>query len=145
MEEKKKHMSLAIKEAQKAFLKEELPIGAVLVLNNKIIKAHNKRNKSNRIIDHAELIVISKANKKIKNWRLIDATIFVSLEPCPMCASAIAQSRIKKVIVAASSTDVEQSKITKQIFDKSGITMESGILKEESEELLNQFFKNKRP
>ena len=145
MEEKKKHMSLAIKEAQKAFLKEELPIGAVLVLNNKIIKAHNKRNKSNRIIDHAELIVISKANKKIKNWRLIGATIFVSLEPCPMCASAIAQSRIKKVIVAASSTDVEQSKITKQIFNKSGITMESGILKEESEELLNQFFKNKRP
>lgn len=145
MEEKKKHMSLAIKEAQKAFLKEELPIGAVLVLNNKIIKAHNKRNKSNRIIDHAELIVISKANKKIKNWRLIDATIFVSLEPCPMCASAIAQSRIKKVIVAASSTDVEQSKITKQIFNKSGITMESGILKEESEELLSQFFKNKRP
>lgn len=145
MEEKKKHMSLAIKEAQKAFLKEELPIGAVLVLNNKIIKAHNKRNKSNRIIDHAELIVISKANKKIKNWRLIGATIFVSLEPCPMCASAIAQSRIKKVIVAASSTDVEQSKITKQIFNKSGITMESGILKEESEELLSQFFKNKRP
>ena len=93
------YMLLAFKEAEKAYKKNEIPIGCIIVKNNKIIaKAYNKREKNNKIVDHAELIAITKANKKIKNWRLDDCTMYVTMEPCMMCCGAIEQSRIKKVI-----------------------------------------------
>ena len=93
------YMLLAFKEAEKAYKKNEIPIGCIIVKNNKIIaKAYNKREKNNKIVDHAELIAITKANKKIKNWRLDDCTMYVTMEPCMMCCGAIEQSIIKKVI-----------------------------------------------
>ena len=93
-----KYMELAYKEAEKCEKKGEVPIGVVIVKNNKIIsKAHNKNNKSNLTIDHAEIIAISKANKKIKNWRLNGCTMYVTLEPCLMCKTVIINSRIENV------------------------------------------------
>lgn len=83
----------------KAIKKNEVPVGAIIVKNNKIIaKAYNKTNKTNNILSHAEILAIIKASKKIKNWRLDDCTLYVSLEPCNMCKEIIKKSRIKQVI-----------------------------------------------
>ncbi len=138
------YMSLALKEAKKAFKSEELPIGSVLVIGNTIIKTHNTKNKSNRVINHAEILAIDKANKQIGNWRLIDATLYVTLEPCPMCASAIAQSRIKRLVIGATSNDQTQNKISRKILKEAKIEIRKNVLNNESEELLKEFFINKR-
>ena len=92
-----------IKEMNKLLLKaiksNEVPVGTIIVKNNKIIaKAYNKTNKTNNILSHAEILAIIKASKKIKNWRLDDCTLYVSLEPCSMCKEIIKKSRIKEVI-----------------------------------------------
>lgn len=92
----------ALKEAKKAYLKEEVPIGAVIVKDGKVIaRAHNLREKTNNAISHAEIIAIEKACKKLNSWRLEDCTIYVTLEPCPMCLGAMMQARIKKVYYGA--------------------------------------------
>ena len=96
-------MKEALKEAKKAYLKEEVPVGCVIVYNNEIIaRAHNTRHKNKSALDHAEILAIKKANKKLNAWMLDNATIYVTLEPCLMCAGAIFQSRIKRVVYAAS-------------------------------------------
>ena len=98
----KNFMNEALKEAKKAKLENEIPIGAVIVINGKIVaKGHNKREKSQNALHHAEIIAIDKACRKLKSWRLEDATIYVTLEPCPMCAGAIANARIKQVVYGA--------------------------------------------
>jgi tRNA(adenine34) deaminase len=100
--ESKKFLEIALKEAKKAEKKDEVPIGAVIVKDNKIIsKAHNLKEKKQNAILHAEMIVIEKASKKLGSWRLNDCTLYVTLEPCIMCASALVQSRIKKVVFGA--------------------------------------------
>lgn len=92
----------ALKEAKKAYLKEEVPIGAVIVKDGKVIaRAHNLREKTNNAISHAEILAIEKACKKLNSWRLEDCTIYVTLEPCPMCLGAMMQARIKKVYYGA--------------------------------------------
>ncbi len=94
----KKFMELAIKQAKKAYKKGEVPVGAVIVKDGKIIsKAYNLVEKKKNATLHAEIIAISKASKKLKNWRLIDCEMYVTLEPCSMCMSAIELSRIKKL------------------------------------------------
>ena len=94
----KKIMELAIKQAKKAYKKGEVPVGAVIVKDGKIIsKAYNLVEKKKNATLHAEIIAISKASKKLKNWRLIDCEMYVTLEPCSMCMSAIELSRIKKL------------------------------------------------
>ena len=93
------YMNIAIKEAKKAYKYEEVPVGAVIVKNNKVIaKAFNKKEKTKNVTKHAEIIAISKACKKLKNWRLEDCIIYVTMEPCMMCSGAIEQSRIKKIV-----------------------------------------------
>lgn len=93
-----KFMELAIKQAKKAYKKGEVPVGAVIVKDGKIIsKAYNLVEKKKNATLHAEIIAISKASKKLKNWRLIDCEMYVTLEPCSMCMSAIELSRIKKL------------------------------------------------
>ena len=137
------YMKLAIKEAKKAFLNDEIPVGAIIVKNEKIIaRAYNKRNKTNQIIDHAEIIAIKKANKKLNNWRLDDCTIYVTLEPCPMCASAIEQSRIKKIVTGASNKNYEIKKITDKILKK--IDYQKNVCDLECSSLIDSFFYNKR-
>lgn len=98
----KDFMNEAIKEALKAEQQDEIPIGAVIVIDDKIVsRGHNTREKSQNALHHAEIIAIDKACKKLKSWRLENATMYVTLEPCPMCAGAIANARIKKIIYGA--------------------------------------------
>ena len=93
-------LNIAISEAEKAYKKGEVPIGAVIVHNGKIIaKAHNSREKKQNALNHAEVLAINKACKKLKSWRLCDCVMYVTLEPCAMCAGAILNSRIEKVVI----------------------------------------------
>ena len=93
-----KYAKLALKEAQKAYKKGEIPVGAVIVKNNKVIsRAHNKVENNKNAINHAEILAITKASKRLKNWRLNDCEMYVTLEPCDMCKGAIMHSRISKI------------------------------------------------
>ena len=112
-------MNIALKEANKAFRREEVPVGAIIVLNGKIIaRGHNLRELKGDITKHAELIAIKRANRKIKDWRLNDCTIYITLFPCSMCASAIVQSRIKRVVIGAPCKDIKNKEIVNLIFEK---------------------------
>ena len=98
-----KFMKQALKEAKKAYEKLEVPVGAVIVKNGKIIaRAHNQKETKYDTTKHAEILAIQKASKKLGSWRLIDCDMYVTLEPCPMCAGAIINSRIKNVYIGAS-------------------------------------------
>lgn len=102
MNDDKYFMLLALEEAKKALLEDEVPIGCVLVMNNEIIaKGHNTREKDFSTIGHAEINAIKEANKVLSSWRLDECTLFVTLEPCSMCAGAIQQARIKRVVYGA--------------------------------------------
>ena len=101
MEEK--FMKEALKEAKKAYDKDEIPVGAVIVKDNKIIaRAHNLKEGKNNAICHAEILAIQKACKKLDSWRLLDCEMYVTLEPCSMCAGALINSRIKKIYIGTS-------------------------------------------
>ena len=139
------YMEKALKEAKKAFFAEEVPIGAIIVKNGRIIaKAHNLKDKKNIVTKHAEIIAIEKASKKLKNWRLNDCSIYVTLEPCPMCASAIEQSRISNLIYGTSSGNKNNSLIVNKIFSTSSISIINGILEEECSAIIRKFFNKVR-
>lgn len=100
MDEQNSFMKIALKEAQKAFDKEEIPVGAIIVKDGKIIsRAHNSKESSKNACGHAELLAIQKACKKLDSWRLLNCEMYVTLEPCPMCAGALINSRIAKVYI----------------------------------------------
>ncbi|MDE5416313.1 tRNA adenosine(34) deaminase TadA [Alkalihalobacterium chitinilyticum] len=95
-------MQLAIEEAKKAMNLDEVPIGAVIVKEDRVIaSAFNLREKTQQANAHAEMLAIEKACEQLKSWRLLDCTLYVTLEPCPMCAGAIVQSRVKRVVYGA--------------------------------------------
>lgn len=149
MKEKEKYMQVALEEAKKAFVENEVPIGAVLVYKNKIIaKAHNKKEMQQNVLSHAELILINEVSKKNNNWRLDDYEIYITLEPCPMCASAIQQSRISQVYYAVQNSDSRVHELVEKIFLPSntnpGVEVYSGILEKEAKEILQDFFRKKR-
>ena len=97
-----RYMKEAIKQAKKAAAAGEVPIGCVIVLDGKIIaRGYNRRNTEGSTLAHAELIAIRKACKKLGDWRLEDCTMYVTLEPCPMCAGAVVQARIPRVVIGA--------------------------------------------
>lgn len=137
------YMELALNQAQKAFKKKEIPIGCVIVKNGKVLaKAYNTREKSKSAIAHAEILAIKKACKRVKNWRLEDAEIFVTVEPCLMCMGAILNARIKSVYFGAKNTSMENAKIdyTKSILNHK-VNVYVGIKEEECASLLKSFFK----
>ena len=141
-------MNLATNLALKAYSKGEVPVGAVIVKNNKIIsKAFNKREKSQIATHHAEILAIQKACKKLKSWRLDDCDLYVTLEPCPMCAGAILNARIKNVYYAV--TDENSGGITR--FNLMNNTLNHTVscfqvkeAEDENKKLIKDFFKNKR-
>ena len=140
-----KFMKKALKEAQKAYKKLEVPVGAIIVKDGKIVaRAHNLKETKNDTTKHAEILAIEKASKKLGNWRLIDCEMYVTLEPCPMCAGAIVNSRIKKVNIGAmdEKTGACGSKLNLlQDFNfDTKVDMEIGILENECRELLQKFF-----
>ena len=149
MNDFEKYMSLAIKEAKKAELVDEVPIGAILVKDNKVIaRAHNLREHKNDVTSHAEIECLRKASKKLNDWQLIDCDLYVTIEPCIMCAGAICQSHIKSVIFGASDPKggafgsvIDITKLD-NINHKPEVI--SGILKEECSSLIKNYFKNKR-
>lgn len=148
-EENVKFMQIAIREAKKAFKNEEVPIGAVIVKDGVILaKSYNKRNKKKLATAHAELTAIEKACKKLGDWRLDGAEIYVTLEPCPMCAGVILNSRIKKVYFGAYEPKSGAVLSNYKILFKSSLNhtadAEGGILEEECSKLLKDFFKSKR-
>ncbi len=141
-------MDIALREAEKARKKDEVPIGAVIVMNGKVIaKGYNRREKSKNAIKHAEIIAIEKACKRLRSWRLEGAEIYVTLEPCPMCAGAIANARISKLIYASSektSSDNLCEKILLSNRLNHKVKIEKGYKSDESSKLLTDFFKEKR-
>lgn len=147
--EKEKFMKIALKEAEKSYNEGEVPIGAVIVLNGKVVaKGRNKRNNSKNAIAHAEIVAINKACKKIGDWRLENAEMYVTLEPCPMCAGAIANSRIKKVYFGAYERKSGAVLSNFHILFSTGLNhqaeVEGGVLEEKCSIILKKFFKNKR-
>lgn len=143
-----KFMKIALKEAKKAAKKKEVPIGAVIVKNDKVIaKAHNLREKSNLATGHAELLAIQKANKKLKSWRLDRCTLYVTIEPCPMCAGAIIQSRIGKLVYGAQDLKSGTHQSVVNLFDKTfnhKVDVEYGIMEEECGQVVTDFFRKLR-
>lgn len=145
---KKEYMTLAIIEAQKAFSLNEVPVGVIIVKNDQIIASmHNSKKKDNNALAHAEILAIEKATKQLGDWRLNDCEMYVTLEPCPMCASAIQQSRISKVYIGTESNIKSNKMIMSAIFnnDEFNHKVEYTYLKDETcSKLLTTFFKNKR-
>ena len=144
-----KFMKAAIKEAKKAALIGDVPIGCVLVQDGKIIaKGYNRRNADKNTLSHAELTVIKKASKKTGDWRLEDCTMYVTLEPCQMCAGAIVQARIPKVVIGAMNPKAGCCGSILDLFHVQSfnhqVEMVNGILENECSELLTSFFKNLR-
>ena len=144
-----KYMKQAIKQAMKAQEKDEVPIGCVIVKDDKIIaRGYNLRQSKQQSYAHAEMIAIQKACKKLGTWRLEDCDLYVTLEPCPMCAGAIQQSRIKKVVFGAYDPKGGFFGSNFNINEVKGLNhypeVEGGILKEETAQLLKDFFKKKR-
>lgn len=149
MEKDEKFMKIALKEANKSFQLDEVPVGVVIVKDDKIIaRGHNLRETKQDPTGHAEIIAIKKASKKLKSWRLIDCTMYVTLEPCSMCAGAIMWSRIKRVVYGAK--DIKGGAIGSSfnLFEQKGINhkpeVTSGVLEDEASTLLKNFFKLKR-
>lgn len=144
-----KYMKEALKLAEKAFELGEVPIGCVIVLGNKIIaKGYNKRNSSKLTLSHAELIAIDKASRYIGDWRLEDCTMYVTLEPCQMCAGALVQSRMKKVVIGtmnkkAGCAGSILNLLQMEEFNHQ-VEIEKDICKEECSDLLKKFFSKLR-
>ena len=144
-----KFMKEALKEAKKAYDKLEVPVGAVIVKDGKIIsRAHNLKETKFNTTNHAEIIAIQKASKKLKSWRLLDCEMYVTLEPCSMCAGAIINSRIKKVYIGANDEKTGAVGSVLNLFEdykfNHNVEFEKGILKEESEKIIKDFFKKLR-
>ncbi len=139
----------AIKEAYKARKKDEVPIGCVIVKDNQVIaRAHNLRESKQKSTSHAEILAIEQANEIIGSWRLENCTLYVTLEPCPMCAGAILLSRVERVVYGAADPKGGSVDSCMKMYDVSGWNhypkVCSGILKDECSTLLKEFFAMKR-
>ena len=144
-----KFMKEALKEAKKAYKKLEIPVGAVIVKDGKIIaRGHNLKETKEDTTKHAEIIAIQKASKKLSEWRLIDCEMYVTLEPCAMCAGAIINSRIKKVYIGTMDEKTGAVGSVLNLFEdftfNHKVEVEKGILQEECKKMLKQFFKELR-
>ena len=145
----REYLMKALNEAKKAYKKEEVPIGAIIVKDDKIIaRAHNLRENKNSSLAHAEILCIEKACKKLNSWRLNDCTMYVTLFPCPMCASAIIQARIKRIVIGAPTKDLKNEQIVNMIFEDSinnnNLILTKNVLEETCSKILKDFFKQKR-
>jgi len=140
----KEYMIIALKEAKKAYKKNEVPIGAIIVKNNKIIsKAYNKKEKTQISTQHAELLAINKACRRLKTWHLDDCILYTTLEPCMMCAGAIVQSHIKKIVYSLANPKFGGIENSNE-FKNNKYVIIKGIYEEKSLILMKNFFKNKR-
>lgn len=140
MDKKIYFMKKALKEARKAYEKGEIPVGCVIVKEDRIIsRGHNLREKKFLTISHAEIEAISKACKKLKSWRLEGCEIYITLEPCLMCAGAIKEARISKIFFGAYDKKNGFSLYLKNFFKNEEVL--GGLMEEESKSILKDFFK----
>lgn len=144
-----KFMRMALKEASKAELLDETPIGCVIVYEGRVIaRGYNRRNHEGSTIAHAEITAIKKANKKIGDWRLEGCTMYVTLEPCQMCAGALVQSRITRVVIGAMNKKAGCAGSVINLLNMKEfnhqVDVTYGILKEECSEMISSFFKRLR-
>lgn len=149
MEEDILFMNEALIEAKKAYELDETPIGAVIVHNGKIIgRGCNRRNTDKNSLAHAEIIAINEACENIGDWRLEECTIYITLEPCPMCAGAIVQARIPRVVFGATSPKAGFGGSVINVLQMETLNhrceVMQGIGQEEASELLKKYFKNMR-
>lgn len=140
-----KYMKEAIKQAKKAALVGDVPIGCVIVYENKIIaRGYNKRNAKKTTLAHAELLAIEKASKVLGDWRLEDCTMYITLEPCQMCAGAIVQARIPRVVVGAMNKKAGCAGSVLNLFQipafNHQVEFVNGVLEEECANMLSSFF-----
>ena len=145
------YMNLALEEARLAYAEEEVPVGCIIVKDGEILsRTHNTRHKVKSALNHAEINAIEEACKKIDSWILEGCTLYVTLEPCIMCAGAIMQARIKKVVYAATEPKFGACESILNIFNhleykfNHEVEVVSGILKEESSTLIKDFFRELR-
>lgn len=141
-------MKEALKEAKKSYMKDEVPIGAIIVKDGVVVsRAHNTRNKTQNAINHAEILAISKACQKLGSWRLEDCDIYVTLEPCPMCAGAILNARIKNLFFGAYDKTGSEN-ILNVIMDDKRLNHNAnalgGIMETECSQIISKFFLEKR-
>lgn len=148
-ENKEKFMKEALKEAKKAYKKLEIPVGAVIVKDGKIIaRAHNLKESKHDTTKHAEILAIQKASKKLESWRLIDCDMYVTLEPCSMCAGALINARIRKLYIGTLDEKTGACGSVLNLFEdykfNHKVEVEKGIMQKECEEILKSFFKDLR-
>ena len=144
-----KFMMLALKEAEKSALLDEVPVGAVIVKENKVIaRGHNLREKTKDPTSHAEIVAIRKACKKLNSWRLEDCTIYVTIEPCSMCAGTLLWTRIKRIVYGAKDPKGGAILSSFSLFDVKNINhhpeISGGLLEEQCSKLMSSFFIEKR-
>ena len=148
-----KYMREALRQAKKAYTLNEVPIGCVIVSGEKIIaRGYNKRNTISSTLGHAEIMAIRKAGKVVGDWRLEDCTMYITLEPCPMCAGAIVQARIPRVVIGSMNPKAGCAGSVINLLDMHGfnhrVEIEKDVLREECTSILQEFFgelrKNKK-
>ena len=149
MENYEIYMLEALKEAKQAALEDEVPIGCVIVINNQIIaRAHNQRDKTNNPLGHAETLAIKKAAEVLNDWQLVGCDLYVTIEPCLMCAGAIIQSRINRVIYGAPDFKGGAFGSSINALDAKDINHRpeviKGVLEEECSQIIKDYFKSKR-
>lgn len=145
----KKYMKEAIKQAKKAYSKEETPIGCVIVLEDKIIaRGYNKRNTKKEALAHAEILAIHKASRIIGDWRLESCTMYVTLEPCQMCAGAIVQARIPRVVIGSMNPKAGCAGSVLNLLQMDQfnhqVQIDTGVCEEECTWLMQEFFRELR-
>ena len=149
MNEKEYYMEEALREAKKAFDKLEIPVGAVIVKDGKIIaRAHNQKEGKKDTTKHAEIIAIQKASKKLESWRLLDCDMYVTLEPCAMCAGALIQARVRNLYIGTTDEKTGACGSVLNLLEdypfNHKVKVEKGICQEACEEMLKTFFKTLR-
>lgn len=149
MTAEEKYMKQAITQAKKAYALDEVPIGCVIVYEGKVIaRGYNRRNTDKNTLSHAEILAIKKASKKLGDWRLEGCTMYITLEPCPMCAGAIVQARVTEVVIGSMNPKAGCAGSVVNLLEMEGfnhqVKVTKGVCQEECSQMLTNFFKELR-
>lgn len=149
MDKDEQFMREALRQAKRAYAREETPIGCVIVYEGKMIaRGYNLRNQKKNALAHAEIRAIHKASKVIGDWRLEDCTMYVTLEPCPMCAGAIVQARMKRVVIGSCNPKAGCAGSVINLLQMEGLNHQveicKGVLEEECSQMMSSFFRELR-
>lgn len=144
-----KYMDMAIEEARKAFEEDEVPVGCVIVKNNQILAlTHNRKEQMNSATKHAEILAIEEASSKLNNWRLDGCDVYITLEPCPMCASALKQARVSHIFCGLSNFDFRNYEIVLKILESdknnASVPIINDLAVEKVDKIMKDFFRNRR-